>query len=137
MSAMLRLSPLAVLLFVTPLGAQSAVPVAVVTPMPVPAACADSVVPPPEHRLPGSYRPPQRRQIAVPPLEGAAPSRGRLVIEFLVSPRGTVDSVAIRGEVAVEYRRALLATLLTHTFWPATYRGCAVPGRMLVELTLP
>lgn len=127
----------AALVLVRPLGAQTAGPTVSMLASALPAACADSLVPPPGEREPASYRPPQRRGIAVPPLEAADPPRGRLLVEFLVNVRGTVDSVAIVGEVTPGFLRLLRATLLTHTFWPATYRGCAVPGRMAVEMTFP
>ena len=129
-----RTVPVLAVALAAPLAGQSTGPAARTVPT-VPAACADSMVPPPERREPGSYRPPLRRQIAVPPLAGVEAPDGAIGIEFLVSPRGTVDSVAIVGEVTPHYRQSLVATLLTHTFWPATYRGCAVPGRMSIELS--
>lgn len=117
--------------------AQSAGPAVTLAAGGAPPACSDPSVPPPEQREPGSYRPVQRRGMVVPPLTTEAPVRGRLEVEFLVNAAGTVDSVSIRGAVAPWYRPVLRSTLMTHTFWPAVYRGCAVPGRMTVALTFP
>jgi hypothetical protein len=127
------------LLVLLPAGgsAQGTVPRvgSLVASMPVP--CADSALPPPGQVATGEYRPPLRRQIAVPPLGDGRPPRGRLGVEFLVNARGVVDSVAVVGDVDSTYQPTLLATLRTHTFWPAVYRGCAVPARVAVDLTFP
>lgn len=129
-----------VLLLIVPLAgvaAQSTGPSVTLLAGAIPPACRDSLVPPPAAREPDSYQPLRRRRMAVPPLTRDAPVRDTLRIEFLVNAHGTVDSVVIHGRVQPAYRAELRATLLSHTFWPATYRGCAVPARMTVELSFP
>jgi hypothetical protein len=115
-----------------PLGAQMAGPVVGA----VPPACADSLLP--RARIDsGEYRSAMRRQVELPPLDSALRGVGPLEVEFVVNARGAVDSVAIRGEIRHDALATLRASLLRHTFWPAVYRGCAVPSRVSVALAFP
>jgi hypothetical protein len=85
---------------------------------------------------------PVAKRIIIPPLDGVPPAQAGalLQIDLLVDEHGVVIADSTRIAPAItspRYDRKLRTTLARYEFYPAVLDGCAVPGRIRLELGLP